>query len=86
MLWFSQTTDTRQTVKYCTSLLYYTDLERDLVVMPKRALNPHGRVKQLEHDSDSERQKLGHDPGVLHLYKTRPRDPNTARGTRSLSH
>jgi hypothetical protein len=56
--------------------------------MPKRALNPHGRVKQLEHDydSDNERQKLRHDPGALHLYKTSQRDPNTARGTRSLSH
>jgi len=48
---------------YCTSLLSYTDLERDLVVMPKGVLNPHSRVKQLEHDSDSERQNLGHDQG-----------------------
>lgn len=39
--------------------------------MPKQVLNPHGRVKQLEHDSDSEKQNLGHDQGALHLYKTR---------------
>lgn len=58
---------------YCTSLLYYTDLERF-------SSEPHGRVKQLEHDSDSERQKLGHDQGALHLYKTRQQDPNTAGG------
>lgn len=43
--------------------------------MPKRVLNPHSRVKQLEHDSDSERQNLGHDQGASPLQ-------NKAKGSK----
>jgi hypothetical protein len=47
--------------------------------MYKQVLNSHGRANQLEPDSDSELQKLGHDQGALHFHKTRRRNPSPAK-------